>query len=37
MAYVQVYNTDGVPTGVVDYDEIKHTFKVRCVARSFSV
>lgn len=34
MAYVQVYNSDGVPTGVVDYDEIKHTFKVRYVSYS---
>lgn len=29
MAYVQVHNSDGVPTGVYDYDEITHTFKVR--------
>lgn len=29
MAYVQVCNADGTPSGVVDYDEIKHTFKVR--------
>jgi len=31
MAYVQVRSADGVPTGITDYDEIAHTFKVRCV------
>jgi len=29
MAYVQVRNADGILTGVADYDEIAHTFKVR--------
>ncbi len=28
MAYVQVTNLDGTPTGVTDYDEIKQMFKV---------
>jgi hypothetical protein len=29
MAYVQVHNTDGAATGIYNYDEIAHTFKVR--------
>lgn len=35
MAYVQVHNVDGTPSGVVDYDEIKQLFKVRYVGWLF--